>query len=69
MSSPVRTRPTDARLLLSAIILAITLGPRVRLPGFLDCAVDLRVQDFVLIPALLVRQHTTAAITPRVPVA
>jgi hypothetical protein len=42
-----------ARALLVAIILAIGLGPRIRLPGLLDRAVDLRVQDFLLIAALL----------------
>lgn len=52
MSSAARGRPV-ARLLLTAVILAITLGPRIRIPGLADRAVDLRVQDFLLIPALV----------------
>lgn len=53
MSEPAtRGRPT-ARVLLAAIILAITLGPRIRLPGLLDRAVDLRLQDLLLIPAIV----------------
>jgi hypothetical protein len=52
MSAPAGGRPT-AHLLLTAMILAIGLGPRIRVPGLLDRAVDLRVQDLLLIPALL----------------
>lgn len=52
MTSSARGRPA-AQFLLAALILAITIGPRIRLPGLLDRHVDLRVQDFILIPALL----------------
>lgn len=40
-------------MLLVAIILTIGLGPRVRIPGLLERAVDLRFQDFLLPVALL----------------
>lgn len=48
----MRGRPA-ARWLLVGIILAIGLGPRIRLPGLLDRAVDLRVQDMLLVVALV----------------
>jgi hypothetical protein len=51
-ATAVGGRPT-AKALLVAIILAIALSPRIRVPGLADRAVDFRVQDFLLVPVLL----------------
>lgn len=51
----IRTAPRNAwlpRFLLVSLILAIALGPRIRIPGLLDRAVDIRIQDLVLFPLL-----------------
>lgn len=51
--SAEQRRSSLAKVLLVALILAVTLSPRIRL-GFLDQrAIDLRIQDILLLPALL----------------
>ncbi|MGY1834632.1 O-antigen ligase family protein [Blastococcus sp. SYSU DS0510] len=53
MTSPATRGWPAARLLLTAMILAIALSPRIRVPGLVDRAVDLRLQDFLLVPVLI----------------
>jgi hypothetical protein len=41
------------RVLLVALILSVTLGPRIRLGLLEDRAIDLRIQDLLIVPALV----------------